>query len=201
MRTRNLNFENEIINNIEKDWTIRNQRDIVNYRNRDRDKNRNTDVELVLTEENLSNVKNINDLTEENLRMFLNNVIKLANGRLNKISVARDVYMVDQKVENTFRKDVVNGLSTYLYEDPMDLSSTIASHFSRNKNVMKIEVDVTKRSFAIFVGTPDKQKLKTVEEEVAVETEDSKKKKELKKETVNVPVLTPVILLNYHYVR
>lgn len=211
--------DNSKIAELEKDWTIRTQKDIVNFRNRDRDAQRNVDVELILTKENLSNVQYINDLNEYSLKNFLSNVIKTAAGRLHEITLSRDVYLNDES-DLSLRKETIAGIPAHTFDDISDLSALLASHWSRNKNVLKIVCDSKNKKMALYSGNLNYEKILSVPVEEPVKEDHSEalppeqevdqgKKKKTDTAPKTAPVSSPVfeyhlrpsIGLKYHRVR
>jgi oligoendopeptidase F len=132
IRQRELYGDNDKLKEIEKDWTIRSQRDIVAFRNRERDVQRNKDVEVLLTPEELPNIQNISTLSETSLKSFLSNVIKTANGRLNHLGMYRDVYLKDDDMG--LRKETITGIPATSFDDINDLSTLLASHWCQQEH-------------------------------------------------------------------
>lgn len=211
-RSREINSHNPSVDQLEKDWSIRTQKDIVNFKNRDRDTIRNVDVELLLTEEKLGNIKFLNEQPEVSLKNFLANVIKTAAGRLHEIHLCRDLYLVEDDL--ALKKDIINGIPHNTFDDIYDLAVLLASHWSRNKHVQKIVCDCKNRKFYIYSGNLDYSKVEKVIKETEGQKEDlplsgeadpkKKKKNELEAKTPEVEYehrLKPAVLLKYFRVR
>ncbi len=183
IRQRELYGDNDKLKEIEKDWTIRSQRDIVAFRNRERDVQRNKDVEVLLTPEELPNIQNISTLSETSLKSFLSNVIKTANGRLNHLGMYRDVYLKDDDMG--LRKETITGIPATSFDDINDLSTLLASHWCRNKNIQKIDCDTKNHRLTLYQGQLDLEKVQTetkeveedLETQIQAAEEDPKKKK------------------------
>lgn len=212
IRQRELYGDNDKLKEIEKDWTIRSQRDIVAFRNRERDIQRNKDVEVLLTPKELPNIQNINSLSETSLKSFLSNVIKTANGRLNHLGMYRDVYLAED--DFGLRKEVINGIPASSFDDINDLATLLASHWCRNKNIQKIDCDTKAHRLILYQGQLDLEKVQTEMKEVEVDLEaqiqaaeeDPKKKKKTEEPTkskkqVVEHKICPAIRLCYFRVR
>lgn len=211
-RERGINSENKIVEDLEKDWSIRTQKDIVNFRNKDRISKRNVDVEILFDETKLENIGNINRISEGSLKNFLTNLIKSTPGRLHEIHLCRDLYLVED--DYSLRKETIAGsIPQSTFDDITDLAVMLASHWSRNKNIQKIICDSKNRKLTIMSGNLDYDKLAKVprevektEDELQDEVEDPKKKKKnvssaKTDEQEYDSVLRPAVLLRYFRVR
>lgn len=217
LRERSRLADNQQVEKAEGDWNVRNQRDIVNFRIRERLVQRNTDVEVVYTKDNLPNVKNINDLPTPSLTRFLSNLIKTSNGYLHRLSIYRDTYL--HKYDVPLREEVIRKLPVALFEDPEDLARAVASHMEK-KSVLIVDVDARSQTITLKYGNLDSklttkakfmEKVKEkIEEEVEEEVGEGKAKKKEKRIVVRevevekpfeVEDLSPVVEMNFFRAR
>lgn len=219
-RIRNKPDTNPQLDQAEGDWNVRNQRDVVNFRIRDRLSLRNQDVQVCYTSDKYPNVKNINILPLPSLTRYLSNVIKTSNGYLKKITIFRDKYLFGSALTE-FRLQTIAKLPVTTFEDVEDLSRLLASHFVQDKTVVAIEADAETKVVRIYTGLLDttqtyRETKRVIEEEVEVEVEveeeaEGKAKPSKKKQKVKQMVcrevtereedLDPMIVLNFFRAR